>query len=74
MVREAPREHSTLPAVALFSSLFLSMLSREDVCESGQCAGTARRLRQITTVVRLELNLTAVRTDAPPLFSHKRRF
>ena len=72
--KDAPREHTTLPAVALFSSPFLSMLSREEACESGQCAGPARRLRQIATVARLELNLTALRRAAPPLFSRKRRF
>jgi hypothetical protein len=37
--KEALREHITLPAVALISPQFLSMLSPEDVCDSGQYAG-----------------------------------
>ena len=37
--KEALREHTTLPAVALFSPQFLSMLSPEDVCDSGHSAG-----------------------------------
>jgi len=44
--KEASREHTTLPAVALFSSQFVSMLSREDACDSGQCAGLMRRLNR----------------------------
>jgi hypothetical protein len=42
--KQAPLEHTTLPAVALFCSPFLSMLSRSDACDSGQCAGPMRRL------------------------------
>jgi hypothetical protein len=37
--KDAPREHTTVPAVALFSPQVLSMLSRSDACDSGQCAG-----------------------------------
>jgi len=37
--KEAPCEHTTLPAMTLFSPQFLSMLSPEDVCASGQYAG-----------------------------------
>jgi hypothetical protein len=33
-----------------------------------------RRLRQIATVARLLLDLTAVSKDAPPFFSQKRPF
>ena len=38
---EAPREHITLPAVALISSPFLSMRSREDACDG--CARSQNR-------------------------------
>ncbi|MFL5801670.1 MAG: hypothetical protein ACJ8CR_07995 [Roseiflexaceae bacterium] len=40
--KEAPLEHTTRLAAALFSAPLLSMLSREDACDSGQCAGSAR--------------------------------
>ena len=43
--KEAPLEHATVPTVALFSAPLLSMLSREDACDSGQCAGSAHHRR-----------------------------
>jgi hypothetical protein len=68
--KDVPLEHTTLPAEALFSTQFLSRLSRQDPCESGQCTLPAGHLRQIATVADLALDLTAVRNDAPHLISH----
>jgi hypothetical protein len=43
--KEAPLERTTWPAAALFSAPLLSMQSREDACDSGQCVGSARHRR-----------------------------
>jgi hypothetical protein len=47
--KEAPREHTTLPAVALFSSQFLSMLSPLGCLRQRPIRRQVRRLRQIAT-------------------------
>jgi hypothetical protein len=62
--KKAPLEHTTLPAVALFSSQFLSMLSRSDACDSGQCAGPTRRLSR-----RQKRSKGRIDTDVLPAYN-----